>query len=150
MNSRVSQWQAQSHLLTLYSLQRQVSSTELPHPIPVYPDTTQWYNSAADERDSERYTQITHVNEHRSPVKYCYKRWKYKLATKDLPTDKCKLFELSTKCTRPFTVLKYNAQNQIVTREFSHFLVLSNISNMLHTSSLKLFLPNDDLHFTYR
>ena len=72
------------------------------------------------------------------------------LSTKNLPADKFKLSKHSPKWTGPFKVLEYNPQNQNVTLDFSDFPDLSNISIKFHTSLLKPFTPNNDIHFPER
>ena len=72
------------------------------------------------------------------------------LSTKNLPVDNFTLSKLSPTWTGPFKVLEYNPENQNVTLYVSDFPDLSNISNKFHTSLLKHFTPNDDIHFTER
>ena len=48
VHSRVSKSGGQSLFFTLYRFQHKVSSTELPHPIPVYSDSVQRHYSAAE------------------------------------------------------------------------------------------------------
>ena len=72
------------------------------------------------------------------------------LSTKNLPADKFKLCKLSPTWTGPFKVLEYNPQNQNVSLDFSDFPDPSDISNKFHTSLLKPFTPNDDIHFAER
>ena len=55
MNSRVSKSRAQSPFFTLSGFQPQVSSTELPHPIPVYSDRAQRHSSAAEKLNSAKH-----------------------------------------------------------------------------------------------
>ena len=72
------------------------------------------------------------------------------LSSRDLPADKLKLSKLSTKWTGPSNVLQYNPQNQNVTVDFTDLPDLIHISNKLHTSLLKPFIRNDDIHFPQR
>ena len=72
------------------------------------------------------------------------------LSTKNRPADKFKLSKLSPKWTGRFKVLEYNPENQNVTLDFSDFPHLSNISNKFHTSLLKPFTHNDDIHVPER
>ena len=68
------------------------------------------------------------------------------LSTKNLPVDKFKLSKFSTKWTGHSNMPEYNPQNQNVIFEFSYLLELSNISNMFHTTLLKPFTADDDIH----
>ena len=72
------------------------------------------------------------------------------LSTKYLPADKFKLYKLSPKWTGPFKVLQYNHQNQNITLDLSDFPDISKISNKFHSSLLKPFTRNDDIHFPAR
>ena len=71
-------------------------------------------------------------------------------SNKNLSADKFQLFNPATKRTGPCKVLEYNPQNQKVNLDFSDFAHLSNISNKFHSSLLKPFTPNDDIHFPDR
>ena len=150
VNSRVSKSRGQSPFFTLYGFQHKVSCTELPHPIPVYSEPAQRHYSAAEKLNSAKHSQIKYANKDRRPAKYHEKGDEPMLSTKNPPADNFKLYKLSPKCTGPFKVLKYNPQNQNVTLDFSEFADLSNISNKFHTSLLKPFTPNDNIHFTER
>ena len=65
VNSRVSNSTGQAPFFSLYGFQRTVSSTELPHPIPVYSDPAQRHYSAAEKLNSAKYNQIKYANKHR-------------------------------------------------------------------------------------
>ena len=47
-------------------------------------------------------------------------------------------------------MLKYNPQHENVRLDSSDFPELTNISNKVHSSLLKPFTPNDDIHFPER
>ena len=68
------------------------------------------------------------------------------LSTNNLPADKFKLSNLSSKCTVRFIMLQYNSRNQNVNVDFSDFPELSNISTKFHTSLLKPFTRNDEIY----
>ena len=72
------------------------------------------------------------------------------LTTKNLSADKFKLCKLSTKWTGPRKVLEYNPRNENVSLDFSDFPELSHMSNEFHTSLLKPYRRNDDIHFPAR
>ena len=122
VNSRISKSGGQSPCFTVYGFQHKVSSTELLDPIPVYSDPAQRHYSAAEKLNCGKHSQIKYAN-------------------------KFKLFKVSPTWTGPFQVREYNTHNHNVNLDFSDFPGLSNISNKFHTSLLKPFTPNDDIHF---
>ena len=105
VNSRISKSRGQSPFFTLYGFQPKVSSTELPHPIPVYSDPAQRHYSAVVKLNSAKHSQIKYANKHRRPAKYHDKGDELMLSNKNLPADKFKLSKLSPKWTGPFKVL---------------------------------------------
>ena len=150
VKSRVSKFRGQSCFFTLYGFQPKVSSTELPHSIPDYSDPAQRHYSAAAKRNTAKHNQIKYANKYRRPAKYYEQGDELILSTKNLPADKFKLSKLSPTWAGPFKMLEYNHRNQNVTLDFTDFPEFSNISNKFHTSLLKPFTPNDDIHFSER
>ena len=85
VNARQNKSRAESPCFTLYEFQPKLSSSELPHPIPIYSDPVKRFYQPAEKVTKAKYDQILQANKHRREAPNYMINDEVIISSKDLP-----------------------------------------------------------------
>ena len=139
----------ESPFFTRYGFQPKLSSSELPHPIPIYSDPAKRFYQAAEKLTKAKYDQIIQANKHRREAHNYKINDQVILSTENLPAA-FHQSKLAPKWIGPFKITNFIPWSQNVTLDLSELPDLQYITNSFHTSLIKSYMPNNDEKFPTR
>ena len=149
MNARQNKSKGESPFFTLYRFQAKLSSSELPHPIPIYSDPANRFYAAVEKLTKAKYDQTIQANKARREAPNYKINDQVILSTKNLPAA-FHQSKLAPKWIGPCKIIDLIPCRQNVKLDLSELPDLLYITNAFHTSLIKPYIANDDEKFTNR
>ena len=149
LNARQNKSRGESPFFTLYRFQPKLSSSELPHPIPIYAAPAKRFYQTAEKFTKATYDQIILGNKHRKETSNYEINDQVILSTNYLPAA-FHQSKLAPKWIGPCKIINFIPCSQNVTLDLSERPELQYITNFFYTSRMKLYIPNNHEKFPTR